>query len=388
MNILLVQPSYNDPGHYTSVPSRALLILGTLAKQKGHNVRIMHVDMDGQVTAEVLKEFKPDILGITVNTFQCRNAKEIANMVKAQGNGTMLVVGGPHAVVWEGPADKVVIGEGENQWLEILGEPANINTPDDVPIPDYSLVDLSRFYGVKPVGAIPSTEIMVSRGCPFSCIFCNTPIFWGNKVRYRSPQLVVEELVHLHKRWGIAEVFLQDDTFNANIPWAMEIFERIIKKGLNKTMLFKICCRVNHKMLTKELLDMAYRAGVWNIFFGVESGCQSQLDRMHKGQTVEDIVRAIEMTHDAHICQQCSLIVGTPGETWDTLIETRDLMRKAQPRVLGWAHACPFPHTEMDRIVTERGHKRLIPYEEYGYGQVICRTEALDYSDLEKFQGF
>jgi len=383
--ILLIQPEFNTGKRLPETPSRALLILGTLAKQRGHDVRIAHQDID-----EIDWDWKPEIVGITVNTFQVKSARSLVKTAK--NRGAKVIIGGPHAVVWDkkvdGNADKVVIGEGENAWLEFIGGEPSINSIDDIPIPDYSLVELDRFTGVEPVGAMPSLAIMASRGCPYSCQFCNTPVFWGKKVKYTDPQHVVDEVELLHSQYGVDEIFFQDDTFNLNHKWSAEIFNGLIDRGLNKEMLFKIACRVNEKLLTKDFLELAKKAGVWNIFYGIESGSQYMLDRMKKGVTVNEIRRAVAMTKEVGIKTQCSFIVGLPGETLRTLAETDTLIKLIQPSWYGWGFACPFPGTELDKEVTESDYKYPQDYSEYCYGNVYCRTEMLNFGELKAFRGF
>lgn len=388
MRVLLVQPEYNVPRGYAETPSVALLILGTLARDRGHTVRLAHLDVDREPFERLLRSFSPDVVGITVNTFQVRSARLVAQEVKRAYPNTRVVVGGPHAGAWDGLADDVVVGEGENRWLQLLGEREVVRDINDVPEPDYSLVDLDRFSGVSPVGARPSVAVMASRGCPFECAFCNTPVFWGRKVRFRSPELVVREIDHLWRRHGVREVFFQDDTFNANHAWALEIFGRIVEEGLDKMMRFKITSRVNEKLVTMEFLDAARRAGVWNVFYGVESGSQAMLDRMRKGIRVDEIRRAIRMTHEAGIETQCGFIVGMPGESRETLRETGDLIREVRPTRVCWGFATPFPFTDLDREVTAKGHKLALDYGEYEYNRLMVRTDSLDFDELAAFRGF
>lgn len=385
MNILLVQPNMNWVQRHAEAPSTALLILGTLAQQRGHRVKILHLDIDDLD----LNGFKPDIVGVTINTFQVTSARSVSQNIRKTDKRIKIVVGGPHACVWDREADEIVVGEGENRWLEILGEEPNIKSIDDIPPINYDLVDLDRFCGISPqVGAVPSMCIMASRGCPFGCTFCNTPAFWGKKVRYRNPQHVVDEVELLHKKYGAREIFFQDDTFNLNHKWASAIFEGIIAKKLNEEMIFRITGRINEKLVTKEFLDLAFRAGVWNIFYGIESGSQKMLDRMKKDITVEEIKRAVRMTHEAHITTTCSFIVGLPGESWDTLQETNRLIHEIKPTRYGWAYACPFPNTEFEAEVKAKGHLREMDYAEYGYGKLMARTDEMSFEELESFRGF
>jgi len=386
--VLLVQPQSNYTRSFAEAPSTALLILGTLAKKLGHEVQILHLDIDHIDAATACRLFKPDIVGMTVNTLQVKSARLVALGVRKVSRDIKRVVGGPHASLWDGEADEVVIGEGENRWLDLLGAGYQIRSIDDVPQLDYSLVDLSKFCGFEPMYLTPAVAVMGSRGCPFHCVFCNTPLFWGNKVRFRSPELVVDEVESLANDYGMKEVTFQDDTFNLNHEWAMEIFERIIKKGLNKKMLFRLTSRVDTKLVTKEFLDLAHRAGVWYIFYGVESGSQYMLDRMKKGITVAEIKRAIQMTREAHIFSYCSFIVGLPGETKDTLSETEKLISEVQPTNYNWSFACPFPNTEFDKEVTAKEQKLCLDFGEYGYGKLMARTDELSFEDLASFRGF
>lgn len=384
----MVQPEYNFRRGFAETPSVALLILGTLARQRGHEVRVVHLDIEREPVGEVIERFRPDVLGITVSTFQVRSARLIAKEARRVGNGVRVVVGGPHAEAWDGEADDVVVGEGENRWLEILGERPSVESIDDVPEPDYDLVRLSRFCGVLPTRALRSVAIMASRGCPFNCTFCNTPVFWGKRVRYRSPELVVKEIEKLHREHGVGEVFFQDDTFNVNHAWGAAIFEGLIERGLSERMAFKITSRVNERLVTREFLEMARRAGVWNIFYGVESGSQDMLDRMKKGVTVEEVRRAVRMTKEAGIEAQCSFIVGLPGETWETLRETGELIRELKAERANWGFATPFPNTEFDEEVTAKGHKLPLDYSQYDYNRLMVRTDALSFEDLASFRGF
>jgi len=366
----------------------ALLILGTLAQNSGHEVRILHLDIDQVDVLTACKLFQPDIVGLTVNTIQVKSGRITAKQVRHVSKDIKIVVGGPHASLWDGEADEVVVGEGENRWLEILGGGPAIKTIDDVPDVDYNLVDLDRFCGFPPGEVSLSAVIMGSRGCPFKCSFCNTPVFWGSKVRYRSPERMVGEVERLYIKHGGREVTFQDDTFNLNHAWAMEIFELILERGLQEKVIFRMTGRVNEELVTKEYLDLAKRAGVWFIFYGVESGSQAMLDRMEKGIAVDEIKRAIRMTKEAGILAYCSFVVGLPGESWDTLRETGDLIREICPSSYNWGYACPFPGTEFDKEVTRKGHKLEVDYGEYGYGKLMARTDALSFEDLASFKGF
>lgn len=375
MRVLLLEPKRNCPDDLVQkkvveCPSQALLILASIAKQAGHEVVIAYAGHRDPP----MNDF--DIVGITCNTFQVKNAKELAG--RYQVLGSKVVIGGPHAEYYDGPCDGKIVGPGEKKWAALMdadGWDGNI---------DWTLADLHQFSGVFPIGAWPSVAVMTARGCPFKCTFCNTPKFWGSRVELMPPTEVLWVLCQLRAR-GAKEVFFQDDTFNVNINWAMNMLEVIIDAGLPKDMMFKICCRTNEKMITKDFLDACYKANVWNIFLGCESGNQGMLDSMGKGTTVEENARAIAMIREAHINSQASFIVGLPGETRETVGDTVRFIQETKPTRVGVTAATPFPGTEFDRIVTEKGHKKDVPFEEYYYGNPIVRTEELSYEHITKY---
>jgi radical SAM superfamily enzyme YgiQ (UPF0313 family) len=112
------------------------------------------------------------------------------------------------------------------------------------------------------------------------------------------------------------------------------------------------------------------------------------LDSIKKGITVNEIKRAVTMTEDMGIETQCSFIVGMPQESVNTLHETQKLITEMSPARAGWCFACPFPGTEFDREVTEKGYKNIHNWDEYGYGYLYCRTDYLTIEELRSFPGF
>jgi radical SAM superfamily enzyme YgiQ (UPF0313 family) len=364
------------------------LTLGAIAKQCGHKVAVKHQIID-RIDNSDLEGI--DLGGITCNTFQVKEARNLVKWIR-ENSEAKIVIGGPHAIAWkpevDGQVDQIVVGEGENAWLKILGETKQYQNIDDIPLPDYSLADMSRFCGVAPMGAVPSMVLFGSRGCPGKCIFCNTPIFWGNKARYRSPKSIVNQIQYLNLKYGIQEVFIQDDTFNANWPWAQEIFQRIISSKLNEKMTFRIDCRANDSMMTEQFVSLAAKANVWNVFLGIESASPVILKKIKKHITVDEYRKAISLIQQHGMKVQASFIIGLPGESRETLVETQRFIDETHPFMVGAGFATPFPGTEYDRWVTEKGYKKPVDYADYLYGQCLVRTDALDFDELESFKGF
>ncbi len=385
-------------------PNGALLLLGTILENEGHTVKVIHMMADGvnlKQLAGIVKDFDPEIVGITAITFQSRTLRETSKAVKDTNNSIVVVAGGSHisalismgySVALDYPdIDYFVRGEGEYMLGDLINQkvlPKIINAKPSgkltIPPVNLGLVGMDRYSGAYPPGPRPGMFVMGSRGCPYRCSFCSRSVF-GNTVRYREPVAVVDDAERLAKDWGIKEIFFQDDTFNLNRKWAEEILRLIIKRKLNKKLCFRTPCRVNENLIDLDLLDMMKEAGFWLIFYGVESGSQIMLDRMNKGTTLDEIKRAFKLTQEAGIKAEASFIVGLPGETADTIQDSIKLYKEIKPDWGGFTRAIPFPGTELYKEAKQSGHLLIDSLDDIEVDKVMCRTEALTGDEIDKY---
>ena len=389
-------------------PSGALLLIGTMCKEAGHVVKIY----DGAVAKldllTVLSQFNPDIVGITVNTFQTKHATKYLDIIKSHDKSILTVIGGPHPSGiglkswYDFPsADIAVMGEGEFTFLDIVndkphedilgicyaGERNQDRPPIDVlshiPLTDLSLVDMSKYSGTSNDNE-KSMFIMASRGCPFQCSYCNKSVF-GSKVRFRDPEDIIKEIKWLNTAYGINHIFFQDDTFNLKRAWINEILNLIIKNRLNETISYMAPFRVNTNLVDNELLTLAKKANFKTIFYGVESGNQEMLNRMHKGTKINEIKRAFRLTHAVGINTIAAFIIGLPGESSATIKDTLELWKTIKPTYSGFTLATPFPNTMFEDEIKQSGHLLNSNYNEYRCGGGYVRTGELTRHELEYY---
>lgn len=420
MKVLLVCPQENIPRTGEGYPSGALLLLGSTLRSRGHDVSVVQMitdRVDPQGLGARVREFKPDVVGITMNTYQTRSAREASRAVKLVGRGILVVTGGPHPsalgmqTFHDFPeVDVVVVGEGEEAITEIaegtpLGLIRGLCLPDgptaprplrqdlaDLPLPDLGLIGgregLSRYCGPYPRGPLPSMFVMASRGCFGRCKFCNTPVFWGRRVRTRPPASVVDEIAWLHARYGVREIYFQDDTFNANLGWAETVLNAIVERGLNRDIAYRLCFRVNEPLVTPGLLALAKTANVQLIFFGTESGNQGLLAAMGKDVRIEEIERAFRLAHEAGIRTVTSFLIGNAGETRQTVCDSIALARRLKAYAVGFSMAIPFPGTALRAEAEARGHLLEVGYDGYGAERGLLRTEALEPREMAQLQRY
>ncbi len=417
-NILLVSPSRNYPMGNEMYPSGALLLLGTMLRKQGHNVKVVQMVADGidrMGLWDVLEAFRPAIVGFTVSTYQTKSTRLLSADVKRLYPDTLTVAGGSHPSAlgaefsYDFPyIDISVYGEGEAAMTDIAWDvplrdirgihyrtptrevitnpPSRLRTVDELgalPLPDKSLIDFKRYSGLFPVGRRPCMFVMSSRGCPYQCSFCSNSIY-GNTLRLRSPEGIMEEVELLHRDWGVREIHFGDDTFNANRDWASDLLDLVIKRGFHKKLVFRVALRVNEMILDMDLLRHLKAAGVWFIYYGVENGDRGMLDRMHKGITVAEVERAFRLTHSIGLKTEAFFIIGLPGETRATIQASRDLYKRIRPFWGGFSRALPFPGTSFTAEVEREGNLLSKDYDTFSPGTMAVRTDALTAAELEQ----
>jgi radical SAM superfamily enzyme YgiQ (UPF0313 family) len=223
---------------------------------------------------------------------------------------------------------------------------------------------------------------MASRGCPSKCIYCNKSVF-GTQTRFRKPEKIIEEIKNLHEKYGIEEIFFQDDTFNLNRKWIEEILNLIIKEKLNISINYRVAFRANKNLVDEDLLKLAKEANITSIFYGVESGNQQMLNRMRKSLTIEEIKRAFKLAHDFNIETIAAFIIGLPGENIATIKDTIKLWKEIKPSYSGFTIATPFPGTEFQKIIINNNNLLNKNYDEYRLGGSYVCTKELSRNELE-----
>lgn len=398
MDILLIQPPVllreryrhhtgNVGGH---LPPLNLASLAAYVRQGGHTVSII----DGNVAEKKLSDIVDSIpintrvAGLTAITSNFHLAEDIAKKIKKNNPSVLIVLGGHHATTCineilekENCFDFIVYGEGEETFLELVDkfretnydkkeffgknrvlekirgigyrvrkmpvvtEKRNlINDIDKLPLPARDLLPMKKYTPLpNNYKRLPATSIIVSRGCPYECIFCSANKLFGRKLRLRSPGKVLEELRQLVEDYGVKEVSFWDDTLTVNPEWLTKLCNLMIEEGVNIS--WTCLGRVNN--VTLELLLVMKKAGCWNICYGIESGSQELLNIIGKGTRLDQIRKAVSWTKSVGIEIRGSFMLALPGETPDLAVQTIDFARELD---LDYAQFCittPYPGTKL-----------------------------------------
>jgi radical SAM superfamily enzyme YgiQ (UPF0313 family) len=327
--------------------------------------------------ARKLESFAPDLVAISIVTPQLRAAVDVSKIVRDCSPDSLLMLGGPHATVMPEDtlertgADLVYSGEGEvafahiletGEWTrlqgacfrsdgELIRNPGLLLTEnlDDILPPDRSIFDMETYFAhwysmdrVNP--RLRGTSVMGARGCPFACTFCQPTLseIFGSAMRKRSPEGIVKELSGLKEEYGIDSFMFEDSTFIIDSKWVHRICDLLLERRLD----LKWCCNVRADLLTGELLDHMYEAGLRKVNIGVESASQRVLDEIYNKQiTVEGVRRALALCKERKIFVQGYFMLGAPGESMEEMRKTVEFAAENPFDDALFDITTPFPHT-------------------------------------------
>lgn len=402
--LLIVPPLYTEEtyGKFgrigSTLPFLGLCYIASVLRKNDFEVRILDSIVLRLSIKDILKEidgYHPNMIGISSTTASYHKAKALAEASKGSFPDINIVIGGPHL---SGSPQEVmknrcfnfgIINEGEetildlckklingdNNFREIKGltfrnnndeivvtkEREPIKDIDGIPYPARDLLPPLKTYRASALyyKRLPIAQIFTSRGCPYQCIFCDTP--FGKVVRFHSAEYVVSEIEMLLKDFGVKEILVNDDTFTVNKMRVLDICRLIRKKKLK----FIWSCNIRVNAVDKEILLEMKSAGCWLVMPGVESGNQDILGILRKGLTLEQAQNACNWAKEAGLAVKPSFICGNPGDTEGTIEETIRFAKSLKTHYPSYTFMTPFPGTDMWHLA-----------EKYGY---------IDKSDFTKF---
>lgn len=252
---------------------------------------------------------------------------------------------------------------------------------DDLPIPLHHLLPLKKY--LMPMIKGPYTFIVTSRGCPAGCKFCIKHVSYQNSVRLRSPQNLLEEVWLLYEL-GIHHIHMYADLFTVNRDQVMQFCRLLISDGPKITW----TCNSRVDFVDEEMLRLMGRAGCTLISWGIESGNEMILKKIHKGYRMDQTSTALSLAHKAGIKNWGFFIIGLPGETPATIRETIELSKKLPLDIALFHVAAPYPGTPFFYEVIENNWFRQgTNWEEVDMDQAtVLDYDGLKAEDLLKWQ--
>ncbi len=377
-------------GAASTQPCFGLACLAAVAHAEGATTSLIDASAEGLSMDQTLSEilaFNPDILGITATTMSIVSAGTIAERIKQARPETLVIIGGCHASALPEETlrefrgiDIAVIGEGEMTLSAILqhstggdapplgidgtaewrDEKIVINPPrvpvenlDGLPMPAWHLIrGFPTAYKPSParIRRWPCASIVLTRGCPNQCTFCDRSVF-GRKCRAYSPDYAVRMIKELSDDFGVKEICIEDDTFTVSNRRVKEFCEQLIAGNIEISW----SCLGRADTASPEIFSLMRKAGCWHISFGIESGSPEILKNVHKNLDIDQIRHAVSAAREAGLQTKGFFMVGFPGETPSTIDETSRLATSLPLDDISVMQLTPFPGSELYKEAEKYG---------------------------------
>ncbi len=402
---------FNAPTYiYPMVPAAT----ATLLKSKGYDVLwddgIAMEKNYAQWTADLVAE-KPDIVAIEAKTPIIARYWQIVNEMKALLPAAKFVLMGdhvtamPHETFEKCKADYVITGGDYDFLLASIAdtlsgrsgaklEPGIYYRDAKGAIRDTGPFELSHDLNGLPAidrdltrwdlyaynngnyKKTPGTYTMAGRDCWYAkCRFCSwTTLF--PKFRTRSPKALLDEIGVLIERYGVREIMDDSGTFPIG-EWLREFCTGMIERGYNKKINFDCNMRLSTK-LTDEDMKLMKKAGFRLILVGIESANQATLDRLKKGEKIEDMVGTVKRLRKAGLYPHITIMFGYPWETREDAQKTLDLGRRLLIKNLAYTMQAtvviPYPGTPLFEECRENDWLLTEDWERYDMREPIMKT--------------
>ncbi len=410
-NVTLVMPRFKYAAGDFSL---GLASIASYLKQSLKDVQVHAVDAtfdpDMEHIAEQLRQHPADITGIFMDTLMYRDALAVARIAKK--HSPFVIVGGPHpsilpeTVISDDSVDAVCIGEGEQTFSELVSSRKEgkslegvkglwfksdgavvknerrmpIEDIDTLPLPDIEIFDVERYIAnfIQLDSYSPNLRgmsVIVSRGCPFGCSYCQPVLdtIFGKRFRIRSPRKTVEDLKYLKQKYRLDGVYFQDDTLTVSRKWMAEFCALAVSERLDMVW----ACNTRADWGSMDLLPAMKRAGLVKIKFGIESICDRIRNGIYqKGIAKEQIYHLIDAATKEGIQVTGFFMLGAPGERLREILKTIRFAANSRLTEANFSVCVPLPKTSLHEMVKREGAVLSENYADYDYYHAVRPTVA------------
>jgi anaerobic magnesium-protoporphyrin IX monomethyl ester cyclase len=421
MKVLLIDPPHKlFPGLRMWTPSFGLLYLGAYLEREEVHVQIIDAttlpnpwkDLASSISAS-----NADVIGITCSaTCLSPEAIRVIGLCKKLSPNSIIVAGGSHFTLMAEPIlkelkdlDYIIVGEGERSLSQLLRSlssglkgdgvkgiayaddgkvminerPSLIPNLDSLPLPAYHLIDMeSGAYYWHGMGR-RAFGISTSRGCGDHCTYCSETKFWEGVWRGRSGKRVVEEMIHLHQRYGKSLFVFNENTFNWNRKRVEEFLQELGKSGLRIHFWFQ--SRIKDILRDEDLIPEMRRLGLYEVMLGIESIQPDVLNRYEKQQSREMAQKAIDILRKNKIMVMANIMFGDWNDSKETLKKVFQFVKK-QSDFLILTMTTPLPGTRYFEEAERLGRIREKDLGKYDFMHPVVDTKFLPAEEVYRLQ--
>jgi anaerobic magnesium-protoporphyrin IX monomethyl ester cyclase len=399
-----------------------ILRIAAVLEREGHSVEML--DLSGinnfeEAARDHAVGSQSKIFGFTATTPQFPSAVKLARVIGAARPDAKLVLGGPHITLvnaarkreqklgiagragraFEKVAenfDVLVAGDGEDAIFRAMepDSPSLVDADDPhsslflnnarlstLPLPARHLIDVDSYH--YTIDGVRALSLIAQLGCPFGCGFCGgreSPML--RRVRMRSIESIIQEMVHLYRTYGVRGFMFYDDELNVNARM-VELMTAIARAAKDLRTEFRLRGFIKAELFTDEQAEAMYEAGFRWILIGFESGSPRILRNIQKKATLEDNTRCTEIARRHNLKFKALMSCGHPGESYETVQETHDWLLEVKPADFDITVITTYPGTPYyDRAVALESQSNVWVYSINGdrlYSYELDYAEVADY---------
>jgi radical SAM superfamily enzyme YgiQ (UPF0313 family) len=363
--IYLVQPkfppSYWGMEHFLALTPYAAVFpplgLLTLAALTPPEYRVAVCDENAGEAVDFATD--AEVVGVTGYIIQIKRVFEIADRFRALGK--TVVLGGPIANLLPAECrthcDVLFEGEAEYTWPRFLADYAagrhadHYAEPDKIHLPDSPPPRLDVLKGRYAHGIVQCT-----RGCPFTCEFCDIIVMYGRKMRYKPVEQVLREVAAWQRR-GSLQVFFADDNFVGNRAYAKELLRALAAWNARQRHPLSFYTQASIDMARdEELLRLLRAANFISLFIGIESPRKESLAETHKTQNERiDLVAAVHKIQAHNLFISAGMIVGFDNDDPAIFDEQYEFLQAAQIPIVMLSVLLAVPKTPLYKRLQAEG---------------------------------
>ena len=375
--------------------------------------------VQGLTLDEIVRRLDPDtdVVGIScMFSTLWPLTNRVAGAVREKLPNALLVLGGEHGtavpdhVLATSPFDVVVLGEGEDTFVELLraraaGRPMSevkglafrengqvMNTGlsprrrevDTIPLPDWDSFPIREYIDRHQTNGINlgrSMPILGTRGCPFQCTFCSNPGMWTQRWIARDPKRLADEMELYARKYDVTNFDFQDLTAIVKRQWIVDFCRELIGRRLAIT--WQMPSGTRAEVFDAEVADLLYRSGCRALAFAPESGSPAILKAVKKQVDLDHMLAAMRAAVRRGLKLSCFIVIGFPDDTPATLRDTLRLIRRMA--VLGVYDVAvskfvPYPGSALFRRLQQEG-KILLDDEFFVSPMDFYTARAPSYAD-------
>ncbi len=400
-------------------------LLAAFLREQGFEVRIIDADAEGwgpQETVTKILEYKPVLLGLgaigsnpsAASTPKMAAIRSVLTLLKDQDTSFKTILYGihpsalPEQTLQDELADFVCRGESFFPFTELLhllkskGEQKEYSIKglwyrkdgqivgngwadlfenlDELPFVAWDLLPMDKYraHNWHCFGHInrrsPYAIIYTSLGCPYDCTYCNIHALYNGKpkIRYRSPQRVLEEIDYLVKNYNVKIFKFLDELFVIKGRRCEEICDMLAERNYD----LNIWAYARVDTVNETILKKLKKAGVHWLCYGFEAGSKKVRDGVSKGRFDQEAIRrAVKMTYDAGIHIIGNFMFGLPDDDRETMQETLDLAKELNCEYVNFYSTMAYPGSRLYEEAVAQGLP--LPDNWVGFSQFSFDTKPL-----------